>query len=1673
MIDDYLNPFGKHRNDQKDKVNLKILPPSSTMGNGLIQVEENDTYDDSSNLKSNTRYSSASNVSSSQTDSDYVPFYKRGETANNFEYVKHYKTMYEKELIQASQLDQMSFVSCKDEDISVVGSGVSQLESVSTMNISIRERRNLMNRAEKLAQINDQWRDESVCGENIDMCMENVGSMYKHASQIRDVDFEKNKMERLEELCKSYTFREQYDPRLPVTAKRENIVGFIRMYNFCIIQGGTGCGKTTQVPQYILDDHMQSKKYCNIIVTQPRRIAAVSVSRRVCQERDWTFGSLCGYQIGLDKTTTCEDTRITYVTTGILLQKLISSDAEETFNKTYTHIILDEVHERDLDTDFVLLVIKLKSYRNLRAKVILMSATIDSDMFAKYFSPNLSIGLNSTLNTKGAPILKIENNPYNVQDFYWEDLVENNSFIAQILASSFYSNMSTLKPNEQSIYNLNNYYKRKGDRDSTTNTYNSLSNRFTNFKEFRQRIKEVEFIQEEPVMHDETMLMALNLLKYFDEIEIKAIKEAQKAEEDDENEFKNDSNNNNNNNNNGSKKPTKKKLRIINGLPEERGSVLIFVPGMIQIQRLSELIEKELGKTNLKVLPLHSDIVIDQQNRVFLKADPTFRKVIISTSIAESSITVPDVKYVIDFCLTKELYCDPYTNYTHLRMEWACKSSLQQRRGRAGRVSNGTCYRLIPRSFYDTLDSHTKPAILREPLSQIILNVKRLKQQGEPKRILSMAIQPPKLCDIERNVLLLKEVGALTIKCKNSLNVYTNNPYDGDLTYIGYVMANLPIDVRLTKLILLGHVFGKLREAVIIAAGLSTKTFFTCYYKSYLESFKAKWLWSQGWMCDCLCILNAYNLYESSKKRGLFHNQAEEFKWAQTNMIQLDRIREVEKLIGELNNRLKNMNIRCNREDSYFSSNRGESYNSEKDDLVNQNLILKMIIAGAFYPNYFNSHKVDIQEAYRFVGGKDIYNTVQLKNFPLNEGVLYHQKLVEMFKACSKSVQVHFEDTKAYVEFKSKCDEVASNVNLGVYLACQIRLLRIPLELKRFTPEITHQKLSKLEKLKNSNTNLAITVDSERSGALKLNVLKKKMSKMFDNVFDDDYENEYYDAKTSSEQKSELNESSDGETTDTVVSSDDTLDENHNQKVRRVKKVHKHRNSTNSNHQSVLKEDSTYQSLSNLDKSMEKLSIQKSMSITTLKNNRMSTSGSKSLVEILANPKFVLPQEVKQDHSVTVILSEIVECGHFWVQIKDTSHEDTLRKIHFRLNGNSDSRNVKKYALKLMNPNNISENVLCVTYFNESDLGNQLYRARILSVDKKSMSVEVHFVDFGNKEKKNFTDIFEMSDDLQEYPFQAIECKLVNIKPSKIKNPNGVWTKTANALFTDILSQCDESTFSMKVKYIEDNVAMILLEGQHENIKTDIGEQIILSGFALKVEESELNLNKTRNRYSTQDVYHVPMRQSDYTSNEMTYIQHDYFHHDYSFVASNRSNRSRNDFEDDEDDKSSIAESFDTSKISYLEDEMNQYAGQIQVRGPYSPLEVNYYSIANIGHNRRVRVERDSINYVTLDDEPLNDCNRLMIASDVTLGSNGSTMVLRKTCLMPKIPGLSSICCLLFSSNIELRLDDKCTRYTGALCGLGYDEENKCPLYTDNDIECTFDVNIDLKDITMVCKLTC
>jgi len=146
-----------------------------------------------------------------------------------------------------------------------------------------------------------------------------------------------------------------------------------------------GCGKTTQVPQYILDKCKEDNRVCNIVVTQPRKIAAISVAKRVCYERGWPMETVVGFQVGMETKTT-KNTLLTFVTTGVLLQKLIS---RKTLSD-YTHIVIDEVHERDLESDLLLLIIKKimaadRDGKESHVKLILMSATIESRKFEDYF----------------------------------------------------------------------------------------------------------------------------------------------------------------------------------------------------------------------------------------------------------------------------------------------------------------------------------------------------------------------------------------------------------------------------------------------------------------------------------------------------------------------------------------------------------------------------------------------------------------------------------------------------------------------------------------------------------------------------------------------------------------------------------------------------------------------------------------------------------------------------------------------------------------------------------------------------------------------------------------------------------------------------------------------------------------------------------------------------------------------------------------------------------------------------------------------------------------------------------------------------------------------------------------------------------------------------------------
>ncbi|CAG2063660.1 unnamed protein product [Timema podura] len=181
---------------------------------------------------------------------------------------------------------------------------------------------------------------------------------------------------------RQYDFNHTPDKTLPIFPERDRILDTIESNMVTVIQGPTGCGKSTQVPQYILDSCASRGAPCNIIITQPRRIAAITVARRVSNERDWPLPSIVGYHVGLNNQTS-EDTRLTFCTTGVLVQKMINKKTLE----GYTHVILDEVHERDMDMDFAILIVRKLCFTTSRhIKVILMSATFNVTKFADYFT---------------------------------------------------------------------------------------------------------------------------------------------------------------------------------------------------------------------------------------------------------------------------------------------------------------------------------------------------------------------------------------------------------------------------------------------------------------------------------------------------------------------------------------------------------------------------------------------------------------------------------------------------------------------------------------------------------------------------------------------------------------------------------------------------------------------------------------------------------------------------------------------------------------------------------------------------------------------------------------------------------------------------------------------------------------------------------------------------------------------------------------------------------------------------------------------------------------------------------------------------------------------------------------------------------------------------------------
>ncbi|KAF3908610.1 hypothetical protein AA313_de0200867 [Arthrobotrys entomopaga] len=402
---------------------------------------------------------------------------------------------------------------------------------------------------------------------------------------------------------------------LPAWDLRAHIADVISSNPVTVISGETGSGKSTQCVQFVLDDFIERKigTAARIICTQPRRISAIGLAERVSAERCGTIGGEVGYAIrGESKISS--DTRITFMTTGVLLRRLHDGDGL----LDVSHVFIDEVHERSLDSDFLLVLMKRLLKKRKDLKLVLMSATLNAQVFADYFG--------------NVEIVNIEGRTFPVNDYYLDDVVKLIQFDA-------FAHGGRSKPVDAETAGM----------DPTVGAQIRALGQGINYDLIASTVSAID-------------------------------------EE----------------------------------LGDEEGSILVFLSGTLEIQKALNAINNLPESYRYLALPLHASLIPADQRKVFPRPPKGQRKIICATNVAETSITIEDIVAVIDTGRVKETLFDPETRMIRLAETWASRASCKQRRGRAGRVREGNCYKLFTRYAEENrMLEATTPEIMRVPLENI------------------------------------------------------------------------------------------------------------------------------------------------------------------------------------------------------------------------------------------------------------------------------------------------------------------------------------------------------------------------------------------------------------------------------------------------------------------------------------------------------------------------------------------------------------------------------------------------------------------------------------------------------------------------------------------------------------------------------------------------------------------------------------------------------------------------------------------------------------------------------------------------------------------------------------------------------------------------------------------
>ncbi|TQE11484.1 hypothetical protein C1H46_002859 [Malus baccata] len=462
---------------------------------------------------------------------------------------------------------------------------------------------------------------------------------------------------------------------LPVWHQKEEFLQALKASQSLILVGETGSGKTTQIPQFVLEavnsESSDKRKKMMVACTQPRRVAAMSVSHRVAEEMDVTIGEEVGYSIRFED---CSSSRtvLKYLTDGMLLREAMTDPLLE----RYSVIILDEAHERTLATDVLFGLLKEVLRNRPDLKVVVMSATLEAEKFQGYFS--------------GAPLMKVPGRLHPVEIFYTEE-PERDYLEAAI----------------RTVVQIHMY--------------------------------------------------------------------------------------------------------------ETPGDILVFLTGEEEIEDACRKINKEIGNLGdqvgpVKVVPLYSTLPPAMQQKIFDPAPPPVkeggipgRKIVVSTNIAETSLTIDGIVYVIDPGFAKQIVYNPRVRVESLLVSPISKASAHQRSGRAGRTQPGKCFRLYTeKSFQNDLQPQTYPEILRSNLANTVLTLKKL---GIDDLVHFDFMDPPAPETLMRALEVLNYLGALDD--------------DGNLTKLGEIMSEFPLDPQMSKMLVVSPEFSCSNEILSISAMLS------------------------------------------------------------------------------------------------------------------------------------------------------------------------------------------------------------------------------------------------------------------------------------------------------------------------------------------------------------------------------------------------------------------------------------------------------------------------------------------------------------------------------------------------------------------------------------------------------------------------------------------------------------------------------------------------------------------------------------------------------------------------------------------------------------------------------------------------------------------------------------